>query len=127
LPWDASGNREWLENRKQFAGQRRHYAAEEVPAGAAVGYGAIEEGPDSGSFRICIVMDPPLLATETGALMYERLAADLTALGAKSAWVREYARDTAILSFFAQRGFVERDRFAPPGYEEMAVMTKRLE
>ena len=69
-----------------------------------------------------IVMDPPLLATETGALMYERLAADLTALGAKRAWVREYARDTTILSFFAQRGFVERDRFAPPGYEEVTAL-----
>ena len=126
LPWDPAGNREWLENRKRFSGRRGHYVAEGVPSGPVVAYGAIEEGPDPGSFRVFVVMDPALLVTETAGLLYERLVAELAALGARSAWVREYARDQAVLAFFSRRGFVERDRFSPQGHEEMVVMAKKL-
>lgn len=131
LPWDAGGNREWLENRRQFAGRRRHYvvegggAGEEAP-GRAVGYGAVEEGPEPGSFRMFVVMAPELLASEAGAVLYVRLAADLAALKATNVWVREYARDMALLAFLRERGFEERERFSPPGYEEMVVMAKAL-
>jgi hypothetical protein len=126
LPWDASGNREWLENRMQFAGRRRHYLAEQASPGFAIGYGAAEEGPEPGIFRLFVVMDPALLLTETGDLVYDRLAADLVDLEARLAWVREYADDTAILAFFAQKGFVERNRFTLPGHREMVVLMKPL-
>jgi hypothetical protein len=127
LPWDTIGNKEWLENRKQFTGRRRHYVAEETPSGPMVAYGAIEEGPDPGIFRVFVVMNPALLETTTGDLVYERLAADLAELAARGAWVREYASDTAILAFFTQRGFVERSRFAPSDRQEMVVLVKPFE
>lgn len=126
LPWDAAGNREWLENRKQFSGRRRHYVAEESSSGNIIGYGAIEEGPDPGSFRVFVVMDRANLATETGALIYERLSADLRTLDATGIWAREYAEDTDVLAFFIARGFVQRDRFTLPGLREMVVLVKRL-
>ncbi len=126
LPWDAYGNREWLANRKRFAGQRRHYIAEQASSGSATGYGAAEEGPEPGIFRLFVVMDPALLLTETGDLVYDRLAADLVDLEARLAWVREYADDTAILAFFTQKGFVERNRFTLPGHRKMVVLMKQL-
>lgn len=126
LPWDAAGNQEWLENRQQFAGRRRHYVAEEVPAGRVVGYGAIEEGPEPGIFRVFVVMAPARLQSETGVLVYERLVADLAKLEARGAWVREYASDAPILAFFGENGFAEQSRFTPPGHREMVVMVKQL-
>lgn len=127
LPWDSAGNQEWLEYRKQFTGQRRHYVVEETPTGPVVGYGAIEEGPEPGVFRLFVVMDPALLRTETGDLVYDRLVADLADLKARGAWVREYANDRAILAFFRRKGFVERSRFTPPGHQEMVVLMKQFE
>lgn len=127
LPWDAEGNLEWLENRKQFGGRRRHYLAEVPETDQPVGYGAIEEGPDPGSFRVFVVMAPALLPTKTGTLLYDRLLADLQALEARSVWVREYAADTDILSFFKEKGFDEQHRFTPTGYREMVVLTMKLD
>ena len=126
LPWDRTGNREWLENRKRFAGRRRHYLAQMVPSGEVVGYGAVEEGPEAGTFRVFVVTDPASLRAEVGEMLYERLAAELDELGAQLAWAREYARDRDIITFFAERGFVEHRRFTPAGYEEMVVMGKQL-
>ncbi len=127
LPWDADGNLEWLENRKQFSGRRRHYVAEDAATAQALGYGAIEEGPAPDSFRIFIVMDPALLPTKTGALLYDRLVADLQALEASGVWAREFAADTDILSFFKEKGFEEQSRFTPVGYRELVVMAKQFE
>jgi N-acetylglutamate synthase-like GNAT family acetyltransferase len=126
LPWDTGGNREWLENRKRFGGRRRHYVAEEEPSGQVAGYGAVEEGPEPGHFRLLVVMDPARLRDYFAAELYQQLTADLVEMEAHGAWVREYARDTPILDFFGERGFVEQNRFAPPGYEEMVVLVKRL-
>lgn len=126
LPWDASGNREWLENRKQFEGHRRHYLAEESESGRVVGYGAVEEGPEPDLFRIFVVMDPGRLQDPAAARIYEQLSADLAALQASGAWVREYARDTAVLTFFLEKGFVEQSRFTLIGHEEMVVLVKPL-
>ncbi|MDX1662915.1 MAG: hypothetical protein R3272_03915 [Candidatus Promineifilaceae bacterium] len=125
LPWDASGNREWLENRKAFGGRRRHYVAEEVSSGAVVGYGNIEEGPDPGNYRIYVVTEPALLEGEVGTFLFERLVSDLRELEATGAWVREYSRDRATVAFFAERGFEERDRFTLPEHEEMVVLVWR--
>lgn len=127
LPWDADGNLEWLENRKQFSGRRRHYLAEDAATAQALGYGAVEEGPDPGSFRMFVVMDSALLSTDTATLLYERLLSNLALLEASSIWVREYAADSAIISFFLEKGFEERSRFTPAGYEEMVVMAKQFE
>ena len=126
LPWDATGNREWLENRKRFNGRRRHYLAEEGESGPVVGYGAVEEGPEPGFFRMFVVMDPARLDGPAAARIYERLSADLAAWEARGVWVREYARDTAVLGFFQEKGFVEKNRFTLAGYEEMVVLLKRL-
>lgn len=127
LPWDTEGNLEWLENRKQFTGRRHHYLAEDAAAAQALGYGAIEEGPDPGTFRMFVVMAPALLSTDAAALIYDRLLADLATLEATGVWVREYTDDTAILSFFREKGFQERSRFTPTGYREMVVMVRQLE
>lgn len=124
LPWDAAGNQEWLENRQQFKGRRRHHVAEETPTGRGVGYGAVEEGPEPGYFRVFVVMAPERLQSETGVLIYERLVADLERLEARGAWVREYASDAPVLAFFGEHGFAERSRFTPPGHREMVVLVK---
>ncbi len=34
--------------------------------------------------------------------------------------------DEALLAFLKQRGFEEKSRFRPAGYEEMVVLAKRL-
>src|SRR4051812_4407050 len=65
-PWQTSGNREWLENRKHFdAGrfERRHYVAEKANDGEIVAYGSIEGGPGPGRFRVFVVMEAQLLET----------------------------------------------------------------
>lgn len=126
LPWDSAGNEEWLENRMQFTGRRRHYVAEEVPPGRVVGYGAVEEGPEPGYYRVFVVMDPARLQSETGALVYEQLVADLRQLEARGAWAREYATDGPVLAFFGENGFTEQSRFTPPGHREMVVLVKQL-
>ena len=127
LPWDATGNREWLENRKRFDGRRQHYLAEGAESGRAVAYGAVEEGPEPGFFRMFVVMDPARLQGPAAAHLYEQLSSDLVAMEARGAWVREYARDSAILEFFLEEGFVEKNRFTIAGHEEMVVLVKPLE
>ena len=118
LPWDLEGNREWLEYRKQFdetARTRRHYVAEDPTTGQVVGYGALEEGPDFGIFRVFVVMPPERLRSEAGESIYDRLAADLVDLEARGAWAREYTSDTAILEFLQEHDFFEKQ-------QEYAVM-----
>jgi hypothetical protein len=122
LPWDTSGNQEWLANRRGFSGQRRHYLARETPSGPPLAYGAIEEGPEPGLYRVFIVMAPARLHSPIATHLYEQLAADLAALHARGAWVREYARDTPILDFFGELGFVAANRFTLPDHEEMVVL-----
>jgi N-acetylglutamate synthase-like GNAT family acetyltransferase len=124
--WDPKGNREWLRNRQQFTGTRRHYLVTDSDTNAVLGYGALEEEPHKGTFRLFVVMPPQHIEGETGTMLYNQLAADLTELNAYSAWVREYAADTATLNFFAQRGFVETNRVNIPGKPEMVIMEKNL-
>jgi L-amino acid N-acyltransferase YncA len=130
LPWDPEGNQEWLEYRKQFDEAkriRRHYVAEDPTTGQVIGYGALEEGPDFGVFRVFVVMSPERLRSEAGALIYERLAADLEDLEARGAWAREYTSDTALVAFLQEHDFFEMQRFTPPGSPEMVVLGCRLE
>ena len=126
LPWDTEGNQEWLENRKQFTGLRRHYVAIGQSSGTPLGYGTIEEGPDPGVFRMFIVADPDHLHGTIGDLIYQRLRTDLTNLDAEGVWVREYARDDPVIAFFTERGFAEHNRFTLPGHQEMVVLVKPL-
>lgn len=118
LPWraDDNGNAEWLRNRISFddrAHPRRHYVAEDqdAPEGvdAARGYGSVEGGPATGRFRLFVVCDAALLPS-VGEALFTRLHADLIALGATAAFVREEARDTALLAFFRAHGFADEQQ-----------------
>lgn len=126
VPWDVQGNQQWLANRQAFSGRRRHYIARDGDSGAISGYGAIEEGPESDTFRIYVVSDAERLAGDVGQAIYARLIEDLAAFGARRVWAREYASDDAILAFFTANGLVEQDRFTPPGYQEMVVLMSDL-
>lgn len=85
-PWAGDHNEEWLSNRKSFDEHslvRRHYVAVERTANAVIGYGAVEQGPRSNTFRIFVVMSPKLLAGPLGSQVYERLMDDLKMLDAE--------------------------------------------
>jgi hypothetical protein len=101
-----------MENRRSFARSRlvgAHYVA--VDAGEVAGYGAIE-GDGANGWRVFVVMPPAKLDGGLGDHMLLRLAQDVRARGGGRMWMREEARDAAILRFAARHGFVEERRFA---------------
>jgi predicted N-acetyltransferase YhbS len=128
LPWQEAGNRQWLGNRRNFDVahlRRRHYVAEETGENRIVGYGSIEEGPESRRFRVFIVTDARLLDT-VGNELYRRLREDLDTLQAQIAWVREEARDQALLAFFRALGFGSARQFRTPEGLEVVMLEQRL-
>ncbi|HEY1629460.1 MAG TPA: hypothetical protein VGF52_06355 [Tepidisphaeraceae bacterium] len=126
LPWQPKGNDEWLQNRMQFdAGKfkRRHYVVEDDAQ--IVAYGSIEGGPIPERYRVFIVMDARLLPT-VGEILYQQLENDLNLLGASIAWVREEARDTNVLDFFRNRGFVGEKSYRTPDGLEVVTLERLL-
>jgi L-amino acid N-acyltransferase YncA len=130
VAWGSRDNEEWLSNRMRFdqtGYTRRHYVALDTTTGKVIGYGAVEGGQEAGRYHIFVVMSADLLPT-VGDLMYNQLLTDLSALHATTVWVRDYARDAALLAFFAQHGFSETQRFPLPGSgEDAVVMERKLE
>jgi hypothetical protein len=108
LPNAPDGNAGWLEARKRFGGQRRHYVAE--GGGEIVAYGAIEETSDPARRRVFVVMSPGRLKDGLGDAILNQLLHDSGELGAATVWMREQA-DDALLPFVSERGFVETRRF----------------
>jgi hypothetical protein len=124
-PWAGDANGAWLENRRAFDAERfgrRHYVA--VDGREIVGYGAIE-GDGEGRWRLFVVTAPDRLTASVGATMFERLTADLSELGAKAAWMREEARDQALISFAIEHGFSATQRFEFEG-TEIVVLERDL-
>lgn len=80
-PWAGEENRRWLANRRGYAArglQQRHYVAEEQDTRQVMGYGAVEGVKTPGLFRVFVVMNPALHASELGQLMYGKLSAALS-------------------------------------------------
>jgi hypothetical protein len=116
-PWAGDANRVWAANRRGFDGARfgrRHYVA--IQSREIVGYGAIE-GDGEGRWRMFVVMAPGRLRSGAGDAVFARLTDDLSGLGAKAAWMREEARDRALILFAKERGFSESQRFEFEGTE----------
>lgn len=111
VPFDPQGNRGWLRSRQAFdetVHARRHYVLEYD--GQIVGYGGLEEqGGGPHRYRLYVVTAPERLES-VGRALFERLRQAAIPLGARTLWVREYARDEALLDFFGERGFAETGR-----------------
>lgn len=126
-PGEDRDNGDWVQNRCAFAaGQQphRHYVVEDTSTGGVVGYGAIE-GAASGSYRIFVVVGDALLES-AGNLLYDRLARDLTELGATAVWAREHATAAALLGFFRERGLAETERRYVVAARQIVAMERRL-
>ena len=123
VPWDDNGNQEWVANRRIFTGRRGHYVAEDN--GQPVGYGGVDEGPETGVFRMFVVIAAEYFDT-VGEALYRQLRADLSDLNARNVWVSEYASDETIQAFFARHGFHEQNRFKLADREDMIVMSRSL-
>ncbi|MDX1687471.1 MAG: GNAT family N-acetyltransferase [Candidatus Promineifilaceae bacterium] len=111
VPFDPRGNRSWLRSRQAFddtAHSRRHYVLEED--GQIIGYGGLEQqGGGPHRYRLYVVTAPERLE-DAGSTLFERLRQAAIPVGARTLWVREYARDEGLLDFFRQRGFAESGR-----------------
>ncbi len=128
VPFDSTGNRAWLANRKCFdrtGGVRRHYVA--VDDERVIGYGAIELATACATrARLFIVVAPALLAS-MGETLYQRLITDAGVLGTSVVWLREYAGDDPLLAFLYERGFVETIRTpSPDGAFEHVTLERAL-
>lgn len=128
VPDAEEENREWWENRKAIDEQdrqRRHYVVEDEK-GDIVGYGAVEEGPEEGLFRMFVVASPERVKRGLGDIVYSHLISDLDQLGARIAWIREETRDP-IVAYFRDKGFEERTRFMLENGREAIVLYRMLE
>jgi N-acetylglutamate synthase-like GNAT family acetyltransferase len=129
VPFAPEGNAEWLEYRKAFDETKRirnHYIAadDENP----VGYGCLEQQSDDPQWlRIFVVCSPENLRGEVGRCLYRKLLQDAEELGSAHLWAREYQEDESAREFFMERGFVEVNRFTPPGELPMVVYVLDLE
>ena len=129
-PQDPQGNREWLQNRRQYDESRRarrHYIAVHGGTGEPVGYACLEQqGPDPKGFRLYLVFNPNQWAfSELGEFMYERLLSDARELGATTLAFVEYANDLPFLSYLRDHGFVPVGSASYNGFE-IVRLEKRL-
>jgi hypothetical protein len=127
LPFAEKDNEEWLSNRQKFDAShfvRRHYVAEDSATGQVVAYGAVEEGPQPGQFRVFVVMEPGFLPG-LGPQVYTRLDADLNELQPQWIWAREEARDP-LVDFLKEYGFEEGTRFTLPNGRDAVVLSRPL-
>ena len=101
----------WLRLRQQFDETkliRRHYIAEHMETKEPIGYGSIEQGPESDRYRMFLIVGPEWLRAGVGDLLFDQLLNDLRELKAKSVWVRHYSHLSNILEFLRQRDFEEK-------------------
>ncbi|MGD8753118.1 MAG: GNAT family N-acetyltransferase, partial [Anaerolineales bacterium] len=127
VPDSKAENEEWWENRKAIDDdqqRRRHYVVEDE-RDHVVGYGAIEEGPDPGLFRMFVVGSPEIIKQGLGETLYSHLMSELNDLGARIVWIQEESRDS-IVQFFLEKGFRERTRFMLENGREAIVLYLEL-
>ena len=60
---------------------------------------------------------------DVAALLYARVAKELTKLGARRAWLREYASDEPLIAFARSKGFEIREEYDHGG-RAMVTLTK---
>ena len=115
---------EWLEGRRCFEGVQRHFVAE--LRGTVVGYGAAERAADDpdGTYRLFVVTDWNT-GLDIACLLYERAMDELANLGARHAWLREYASDEPLIDFVRRRGFEIREEYDYAG-KTLVTLTKSL-
>jgi hypothetical protein len=126
IPDAGKENREWLGYRQAVAAgeSRHHHCVVENETGAVIGFGAVEEGPRPGAFRVYIVGSPEETTGAMGILLHEYLSEWLDGFGADMAWVREEVRDP-VVPFFESVGFKETGRFTLPNGREAVVLEKK--
>jgi L-amino acid N-acyltransferase YncA len=126
-PGASAENEEWLANRRAFPERqraRRHFVVADDASAAVIGYGAIEE-TEPAVFRVFVVTSDDTLPS-AGELLHQRLIWELRDLRARLLWVRERARDVALLEFFRQHGLCERERRNRSGGGEIVVLEQTL-
>ena len=123
IPDAEAENREWLANRRAVAAgeTRHHHCVAEDEKGAVIGFGAVEEGPHPGAFRVYIVGAPEDTTGAMGKSVFDHLTERLQEFAAELVWVREEARDP-VVPFFESVGFRETGRFTLPNGREVVVL-----
>ncbi len=114
-PWARTANRAWLENRRAYdlggLGGSRYVT---IRSGEIIGLVAIE-GDLTDRWRVFIVAGADRLDDGTADALFDQLLADLVTTGGGTIWMREEARDVALLAFARRHGFIENQRFAFEG------------
>ena len=62
---------------------------------------------------------------EVAEVLYESASAELDALGAQRAWLREYASDRLLIEFVRSKGFEVTEEYARDGVQ-LVTLTKDL-
>jgi hypothetical protein len=116
IPFDPSGNRDWLQHRQQFPTgkrRRRHYGVID-DSGGLVAYGCIEEQAqgsygaiEPANYRLFVLPASDELWESAGSVLYDQLMADASDLRAQRVFLREHSRDAAQIAFLQARGFRE--------------------
>jgi len=105
---------EWLGRRRAFNGIRSHFVAERD--GEVVGYTALEratEDPEA-TFRLFVVVSWNT-SLDVADLLFERALDELGQLGARNAWLQEYASDQPLVAYFRSKGFDIRQEYEHDG------------
>ena len=105
---------EWLGRRRAFNGIRSHFVAERD--GEVVGYTALERATEDpgATFRLFVVVSQDT-STDLTDLLFEKAADQLRRLGARHAWLREYASDQPLIAYFRSKGFDIRQQYEHDG------------
>ena len=112
VPFDHSGNREWLSNRQELNTDRFRQIQYVSPASGQIdAFCCAEEGPEPGHFRLFAVMADADLDMPVATRLMQTLYEDLAALSATRVWTREDGRQLAIFRFFERLGLRESRRF----------------
>ena len=115
----APGVKEWLDNRRAFSewgGIQQQFVA--TVDGRIVGYACAEHPPlwmrhgkdVAGEYRLFVVVEPSARRT-LGSRLLEKLREALISLGARRAWFQEYEKDSGLISFLEEKGFVRAASF----------------
>jgi GNAT superfamily N-acetyltransferase len=115
----APGVKEWLDNRRAFSewgGIQRQFVA--TVDGRIAGYACVEHPPlwmrqrkdVAGEYRLFLVVEPSARRT-LGSRLLEKLREALISLGARHAWFQEYEKDSGLISFLEEKGFVRAASF----------------
>ncbi len=104
---------DWLDNRRSFAGVRRHVVVEHERH--IVGYGAVECSEDKGArlFLVLRWLDPN--STMIAELLFQRLQGDARQMPISQLWAQEYAEDHLFCRFLSTHGFKVAREFENAG------------